>query len=318
MRHTKKILLTLLLACSPLFAQANPHQRLHDALLLEQKGQYDRAIDLVEQIIHSDELRGVELGRAWILLGFAYEVEGKFNESQAAFEHSLRILERDPEHIGDYASALDNYAGLYSDVGQLQIAAPMWVKALHLRQQTGDHAAVMRSLTKLAGLALAQKRVREADRYLKTASKEMKLTHDLGDDDSVVLFETQAWLALAQGYASDAVAGYQRALALCERVYGENHWLTGWEHLLRGKAYAQAGNMESAVADMREGVAILDHALGRKNPKYFAAEIAYSQVLDQAGSHVQAAQFRTTAEQSNKDFYGSQCVGCTINVAGFR
>ena|ERR1700678_945303 len=316
MRYTKKILLTLLLANSPLYAQANPHQSLHDALLLEQQGQYDHAINLVEQVIHSEQLHGVDLGRAWILLGLAYEVEGKFNDSQAGYEHSLRILEGDPEHIGDYASALDNYAGLYSDVGQLQIAAPMWLKALHLRQQTGDHAAVMQSLIKLAGLALAQKRVREAGRYLKTASKEMKLTHDLSDDDFVVFFETQAWLALAQGHASDAVAGSQRALELCARIYGENHWLTGWEHLLRGKAYAQAGNMENAVADMREGIAILDHALGRKNPKYFAAEIAYSQILDRAGSHVHAAQLRTDAEQNSKDFYGSQCVGCTINVAG--
>ena len=69
---------------------------------------------------------------------------------------------------------------------------------------------------------------------------------------------------------------------------------------------------------MQTALTILDHALGRKNPKYFAAELAYSRVLDQSGLHTEAAQMRAAGEKASKDYYGSQCAGCTISTAAFR
>ena len=69
---------------------------------------------------------------------------------------------------------------------------------------------------------------------------------------------------------------------------------------------------------MQTGLTILDHALGPKNPKYFAAELAYSRALDQFGLHAEAAQIHAAAEKASKDYYRGQCVGCTINVAAFR
>lgn len=296
---------------------------MRDALVLEQQGRFDKAIAIVKQVTDSHQLSGVELGRAYIMLGIAYQQQGNFGQAQPAFEHALRILEGDSEYASDYAAALHNYAGLYNDSGQLEVAARMWLKALHIRQQTGDHAAITRSLASLAGVALAQKRVREARKYLKHADDEAKLAADqagnnLTDDDLAMLSETQAWLALTEGRAAAAVEGYQLALDLCKRSRGEQHWLTGWEYMLRGKAYAHAGDIERALADMQKGLDILDHAVGRRNPKYFAAQFAYSQVLDQTGSHAEAAQLRATTERASKEFYGHQCVGCTIGVAAFR
>jgi tetratricopeptide (TPR) repeat protein len=318
MRHLKKSLLTLWLACSTLLAQMNPHEPLHQVWLFVQQGQFGKAIDLAKPLIDSNELSGIDLGRACLMLGVAYGGDGKFAEARSALERSLRILNHDREHVTDYAAALDNYAALYNDAGQLDIAGQMWHKALALRQQSGDHTGATRSFINLAGLALAQHRIREANRYLKRANGEMKWSRDLIDDDFATLFETEGWLALAEGNSSMAVAKYQGSLEICKRTRGEQHWLTGWEYMLRGKAYAQSGNMDRALADMRTGVIILDHALGNKNPKYFTAQIAYSQILDRTGSHVEAAQVKAAAEQASQAFYRDQCVGCTINVAAFR
>ena len=88
--------------------------------------------------------------------------------------------------------------------------------------------------------------------------------------------------------------------------------------MVLGNAYAQSGDMETALADMSRGLSIIDKALGRRNPTYFAAQMAYSHVLDRAGWHAQAAQWKAAAEQTEKDLYGGQCVGCTINVAAFQ
>jgi tetratricopeptide (TPR) repeat protein len=318
MRRLYWALLTLWLLHMPAFGQFNPHTALHDALVLENQGSFESASKVAKAVIDSRQLSGNELGRGYIILAVACNGAGDLADAQSAFEHALQVLEHDREHPEDYASALENYAGLYSELGQLDVAAPMWLKALHLRQRIGDHEGTTLSLTRLAELALARNRVRDAHRYLQKASDEAKASPDLIDDGKAFFFETQGWLAIAEHHAPAAVAAYQHALELVERSRGEQHWLAGWDYMLLGTAHAESGDLRSALANMQTGLTILDHALGQKNPKYFAAELACSRVLDQFGSHAEAAQMRAAAEKASKDYYGSQCAGCTINVAAFR
>ena len=318
MKPIERVLFTVVLAGAQLCAQVIPQGPLHEAYVFEKQGQFDKAVAIAKELVDSGRLSGVELGRAWNVLGVVYTQQGKLMEAQNAFERSLQIFGQEPQVVTDYAAALQNYGELYNDSGQRAVAGKMWRKALDLLQQSGDHAGIARSLTYLAGSALAQNRVAEARKYLQSLAEEMKLSHDLSDDDLAFIYETQAWLQRAEGHSSAAVAGYQRSLELCKRIYGEGHWKIGWDYMLRGKAYAQSGDIEKALVDMRDGLGILEQALGRKNPRYFAAQIAYAAVLDQAGLREQAAQWRAAAEQAQKDFYRSQCVSCTINVAAFR
>jgi tetratricopeptide (TPR) repeat protein len=318
MRRLRWILLTLSLLQRPLLSQTNPHQALRDALTLENTGNFEPAAATANLAIDTGQLAGTELGRAYIILGVAYQGVGNLIDAQIAYEHALQILKGDPEHLEEYAAALENYAGYFTDLGQLEIAAPLWSKAFHLRQRMGDPTALTLALIHQAGVALSRKKIHEARDYLKHASEEMKLAHDLVDGDVALFFETKGWLGLAEGHASEAVAAYGHALALCTRAYGEQHWLCGWDRLLRGKAYAQASRFDIALDDMRKGLAVLEQTLGRRSPKYLAAQIAYSQVLDRVGSHVEAAQMRTSTEQARKDYFTGQCAGCTIPVSAFR
>ncbi|MGA8214624.1 MAG: tetratricopeptide repeat protein [Candidatus Sulfotelmatobacter sp.] len=318
MKPIERVLFTVVLAGAQLWAQANPQEPLHEAYVFERQGQFNKAVVIAKGLADSGRVSGAELGRAWNVLGVVYTQQGKLLEAQNAFERSLQVFGQEPQFVADYAAALQNYGELYNDSGERAIAGKMWRKALDLLQQSGDHAGIARSLTYLAGLALAQNRIPDAKKYLRSVAEEMKLAHDLSDDDLAFIYETQAWLARAEGHLSAAVAGYQRSLELCKRIYGERHWKTGWDYMLRGKAYALCGDIEKALVDMRNGLGIMEQALGRKNPRYFAAQIAYAAVLDQAGLREQAAQLRAAVEQAQKDFNRSQCVGCTINVAAFR
>jgi tetratricopeptide (TPR) repeat protein len=318
MRHLYWTLLTLWLLCMPTLGQSNPHTVLHDALVLTNRGNFETAARLAKAAIDSRQLNGNELGRGFIILAVACQGAADLANAQASFEHALQVLEHDREHPEDYASALENYAGFYSELGQPDVAAPMLRKALHLRQRIGDHTGAALSLTRLAELALARNRLREAQRNLQKASNEANASADLIDDDKAVFFETQGWLAMAEHHAPAAVAAYQDALELAKRSRGGQHWLAGWEHMLMGKAYAESGNLKSGLVNMQTGLAILDHALGQKNPKYVAAELAYSRLLDQAGLHAEAAQMRAAGELASKDYYRRQCAGCTINIAAWR
>lgn len=318
MRYLYWTLLTLCLLRMPTFGQINPRTVLHEALELQNRGSFEPAAKVAKAAIDSRQLTGNELGKGYIILAVAYRGAGDFANAQIAFEHALKVLEHDREHPEDYASALENYGGFYSELGQLDVAGPMWRKALVLRQRIRDHTGTVLSLTRLAELALARNRIREANQYLQKASNETKVSTDLTDDDKAFFFEIQGWLAIAEHHAPLAVAAYEHALELVERSRGEQHWLAGWEHMLLGRACAESGDPGSALANMQTGLTILDHALGQKNPKYFAAELAYSRVLDRFGSHAEAMQIAKAAEKANKDYYGSQCARCTINIAAFR
>lgn len=317
MKHLYWILLILCLLPMPSPGQNKP-PALGDALVLVNRGSFETAARLAKATIDSGQLSGIELGRGYIILATAWLGAGDLANAQVAFEHALQILGHDREHPEDYASALEDYAGLYSQLGQLDVAAPMWRKALHLRQSMADHTGAALSLTRLAELSLARNRLREAQRYLQKASNERKISRDFVDDDQAFFLETQGWLAIAEHHAPAAVTSYECALKLVERSQGKQHWLAGWEHMLLGKAYSESGDLRSAVTNMQTGLTILDHELGQKNQKYIAAELAYSRVLDQVGLHGEAAQMRVAAEKASKAYFGAECAGCTINVAAFR
>lgn len=320
MKHALQTFITIAicLVCITLSAQEKSQTTLHDALLMENQGQYDAAAQVIKGIVDSGQLYGVELGRAYIMLGFTYRQQGNFRSAESWFDQAIDLLKHDSDHPGDYASALENYAGLCGDLGQFQQAESLWHKALHLRQQTGDHASAARSLLNLVGLDLARNQLRAARAHVEQAAGEMKMASDLVDDDRMAFMETQALLEMREGNASAAVAGFQNALELCIKTLGEQHWLAGWQHVLRGKAYFEAGDTSRAMVDAQKGLLILAHAVGTKNPTYIASQLFYSQVLERAGSHEEAERLRAIAEQARKDMYDGQCPGCTINVAGFR
>jgi hypothetical protein len=66
--------------------------------------------------VDSRQLSANELGRGYIILAVVCQGAGDLANAQIAFEHALQVLEHDGEHCGDYASALENYAGFYSEL----------------------------------------------------------------------------------------------------------------------------------------------------------------------------------------------------------
>ena len=131
MKHFTKYLLARLFASSAVFAQANPQEQLHSALVLEQQGQFDQVIATLKPLVDSKRLSGYPLSTATIILGVAYDSLGNFVESQRSLDSALRLLEHDPQEVTEYATARQKYAGLYSETSQLDAAESMWLKALN-------------------------------------------------------------------------------------------------------------------------------------------------------------------------------------------
>jgi tetratricopeptide (TPR) repeat protein len=310
-------ILFLFIAC-PSFAQITPARRLTGAFVLEKEGKPEPAIVEVQALLHSNSLNTVDSGKAWNILGLAYEDTGEFALSQHAYEESLRILEGLPNNIQDYAMALNDFAGLYVTTGQFEIADKMRMKALVIYEKIEDHGGIARTCGDLAGIAFSQKKVARGSKYLERAGKESRLANDLDDDDRVAIASLQGWKAQLNGDFTISVARYRQSLDLSKRLHGEEHPSTGWGYLLLGEAHNGAGQLTDALGEMRQGVAILERTLSRDNPHYLVAELAYSRILDATGSHAEAARIKASAETLLKDVYRKQCAGCTVSAVAFH
>jgi tetratricopeptide (TPR) repeat protein len=308
----------LLFAACPLLSQMTPTQRLTQAYFLEKEGKPTPAISELQELLDSKSLDTVSTGKAWNILGLAYDDQGDFPLAQHAFEESLHILENLPGNTQDYAMALDDFGGLYVSTRQFKVADKLRTKALGLYEKVGDHGGIARASSDLAGTAFSQKNAERGSKYLERAVKEARFANDLGDDDRAAIASLQGWQAQIDGDFTMSAVRYQQSLDLLRKRHGEEHPFTGWGYLLLGEAHAEAGQLTTALGEMRQGIAILDRTLNRKNPRCLVAEIAYSRVLDATGFHSEAAQIKAAAEPLLKDIFRRQCAGCTVSATTFH
>lgn len=308
--------LLLVTSCS-LLAQMTPVQRLTQAMALEKEGKPASAIAEIQGLLDSQALDALSTGKAWHIQGLAYAAQREFTLSQHAYEESLRILESLPDNIQAYAMVLDDFGGLYLSTGQFETADKMKTRALGLYEKVDDHAGIVRASYDLATVAFSQRKVAEGAKYLKRAVKEARTANGLDDDDRATIASLQGWQAQFDGDYPLSTAKYRQALDLWRRLHGEEHPYTGWGYLLLGDAHAAAGQLTAALEEIKQSIAILDRSLGRQNPQYLSAEMAYARVLDEAGFKSRAAQIRSAAEPLLKDIDRRQCAGCTLNSTTF-
>jgi tetratricopeptide (TPR) repeat protein len=319
MNYAANLLLIPLLLPLGLAAQTdNTPQTIARAFALEEQGRVAEAVAFTRPLIDSGKLHGAELGRAWTVLGLAYTDQGALAPAQHAYEQAIAILQPLPENLRDYASALDNLGLLYRAMGQLDSSIGLRLKTLHIYEQLGDHSGIARACNNLASLALLQRNMKKGKEYLKRSAEEMKVATALDDDDVAAIYSMQAEFARINGNTQAAIFGYKRALQIWKRAHGEDHRNTGWGYMLLGRADADAGRIDEATEAMKQGLSILEHLLGRLNPYYLEAEIAYSRLLDETGDHDTAARLRTTDQATLKAYYQRQCIGCTISIDALR
>jgi len=302
--------------CGAMRAQT-PGQRLQGALALERDGKPGQAVAEAQSLLDAHVLDTFETGKAWNVMGLAYEDEGELQQARRAYEESVRILEPLP-NIRDYAMALDSLGSVYVTMGQFEAADKLRMKALGLYERAGDHRGVAVSANDLALSAFRQNRMNRGNEYLARALKEARAATNLDNDDRAAIVTLQGWKAWHDRDYSTSVAKYQQALELWRSLHGDSHPTTGWSHVLLGEAYESAGQLTAALTETRKGVDILDRSLGRQNLHSLLAQLAYARVLDADGSHTESARIKTTAEQMLKESGRRQCPGCTVSAMALR
>jgi tetratricopeptide (TPR) repeat protein len=244
----------------------------------------------------------------------------QLNQPQKAV-HSLEAAQAllGPQDVKELGAVLDNLGLVYSGNGNFEVAAHLYERAFRVFEDAGYHGGMSRVANNQAGVALSEKKNRQAGKYLELADREAKLATDLDNDDLAARLSMRGWQALTNGDVSEEVESYQRALRLWKEAHGEQHPLTAWGMLLLGQAQALSGQWPEGVRTMGEGLARTAATVGDGSPRYLAAEMAYARLLDQTGNRVQAARLREDVQRKQPTAFASQgCNNCTISVMALR
>jgi cytochrome c-type biogenesis protein CcmH/NrfG len=314
----KGILLSLALLTTfdqTLVAQDSAKQQLRNVAQLAEQGRYGEIIAIAPTAMEASQLNALDRGRGWMLIAKAYQEQGQFQQATSAFEHALALLKDNQEYTDDYASALTAFSSLYRDLGDASATRRLLERALQLYKQIEDHAGIAIVCEGLAENALQRHDAGGGRKYLDRAEQEAKLTSELSNEYRIAIADSWGWVADVEGNRSAAIIQYQKALDERIRRHGRQHPSSGWGFMLLGKARLRAGDVNDALDDMREGLAILGLSAGRENIKYLVAELGYSQALGIAGQHSQEAQVKAEAEQGLEKLYKGQCAECRVSIA---
>lgn len=205
-------------------------------------------------------------GRIWTRLGALYEEAGMYTQSEMAFVHALRLLERPPVPEADRARAMDELGTLYMARGDTQQAERAEQHALAIRKAQGLKEDLPRSWYHLATLALREHRAEKARGYAKQAVEQLRTEPGASADDRMNALFVLAMAQCRLHRYPEAIAALNEAMGVVRSAYGPEDFPTGFGSFLLGYAYWKSGDAAAAEEPMRDGSALVVKDLGWQHP----------------------------------------------------
>jgi tetratricopeptide (TPR) repeat protein len=304
----------------PALAGTAEQAQLLQAQKLSDQGEFAQVIRILEPLVHSESgaLDDPDRGRAWNILGPAYEALGDYDASRRCYETAIALLRTLPSASWIYASALNNLGSLEIYMGQLKTAETLLRKAKGLYKKADDHAGLAEIAANLAILALNRNDTRAARGFLVDAFREAESAQDLSDSDRAEMYSLKGAVAARDRDFVAAVLDYQQSINFWIRARGPKYYLIALQYTLQADAYRELGDYNKAKSDITAALLMLEQTVGRNTPIYAATELTYARLLRGTGANAEAAHRETEAKALLEAISRQQCSNCSISSAGFR
>jgi tetratricopeptide (TPR) repeat protein len=318
MRRILSCVLLGIMTSAPLLLAQDPNNSLASLRDLIQRGQLPQAIEAANSLLATDKLTPADHGMTLIYLGYAYQQRGEFTKATATFEKALAVVNRDGQHSSEYAATLATLAAVYAQIGEFNTAKHVLLRSVHFLEEVNDHAGAAMIWNDLATIAAEQHSRGESHKDMAHSIAESQLANDITTGELAALATTEGRIAELDGDPHRAISDYQHALELWQQSREDQQPRTAWLYVLLGTAYLQAGDIANARESTTRGLALLEASSGRQTPRYFAAEIAYSKVLDASGAHDEASRLLKEAQASLNTGTDRQRAQSSISVSALR
>ena len=315
-------LTTLSFVCfaSLLFAQEDAQTRIARAAALKDEGNWRSSVALLEPVVEfgRNELTPQEALVAWNLLALDYQYLGDYGKARRAFETALSFI-KPASAPTRYAAVLANFGTLQLELGQNESAQRLFLRARTLIENDTDQMALVNVDRRLATLAIAQRRYKDAKRALSEAFQKAAVAEHPQPDDLGALYAIQSNLNLRMHDLPAALDAIQKAIDLGNQLHGTGASVEfDAYYIIRGHIYGQLHEYQKARDDLEMAVSDLAKNPGTDSPLYLAAESAYADLLHKAGSKQEASRLKKHVNSTWQELRRQGCVRCTINILEFE
>jgi CHAT domain-containing protein/tetratricopeptide (TPR) repeat protein len=235
----------------------------------------------------------------------------KYKEAEIIFQNTLSIIKRKfKEKTLAYATAMNNLANVYNEMGNYTKAEENYLEVLEIREKfLGknhlDYAFTLNAL----GLFYAS-----TNRY--TLSKELLLNalsvreKKLGKTSGAyaVTLNNLGLLYSNMGNYEAAELNYTEAFTIIKKVFGTNHnlYITALNNL--GFLYKDIGKFEASEKYLLEALSILKNKSGEESNDYGLCQNNLGLLYLQTGNYTKAEKLFINASEIFKKNYGEQNV----------
>jgi tetratricopeptide (TPR) repeat protein len=312
--------LVLFLLIPRAMAGAAEESQLLQAREFSDKGEFAQVVRILVPLVRNESgtLDDVSHGRAWNLLGPAYEALGDYEAARNCYEATIRLLRSRSDAVVIYASALNNLGSLEIYSGQLKAAGARLRKAQGLYSKADDHVGMAEVETNLAILALDGNDIHDARDLLKDAFAQAEHVSNFSDSDRAEMLSIKGAVASRDRDFHAAVVDFQQSIELWIRARGPGYYLVALQYTLQADAYRELGDYNKAKSDITVALHLLDQIAGGNTPTCAAAELSYARLLRATGANAEAAQRESEAKTILEEMRRQQCNGCSISAAGLR
>jgi tetratricopeptide (TPR) repeat protein len=299
---------------------AEQAQQLLQAQKLSEQGEFVQVIRILEPLVHNEPqaLDDFSRGRAWNMLGPAYEALGNYDAGRRSYEAAIGLLRTVPDAGSMYASTLNNLGSLELYMGQFPAAEAALRKSKGRYEKSGDHAGLAEVATNLAILALDRNNAHAARSFLADAFGEAERAQGLSDSDRAEMYSVKGVVAARDRDFAAAVLDYGQSVDFWMRARGPKCYLVALQYTLRADAFRELGDYSKAKSDITAALLLVAQTVGRNTAIYAETELAYARLLRATGGKAEAAQRETEAKALLETIRHQRCDNCSISSAAFR
>lgn len=307
-------------AAAPITAQQSTDNILSRAYALRNAGDTPSAIALLKPNLAEPAYwsSGLQRGKAWNLLGAAYQDIGMFADARRCHEIAVRDLQGLPDGKEELASALDNLGSVEDLAGSPDSSRSLREAAHRLYEELGDHAGLARTSNSLATIALGQGDLKTAKRYAASATEEARRAPNLDEDDRAALDSVAGTIALRSGSDETAAQYFSKAIGLWVGRHGQQYWMVCLGYSLRAQAYGGLKDRNLAFSDIDKALEIAQKTGGKTSTLYWRTELLHAALLSAFGDRASAARLDRAARNALIESGREQCNGCLTTAAGLQ